>query len=170
LCIARQKSNLGIWGSRRGGARAAPSTGIHACGARLRCARRPSFEQVGRDGLRNVAKARWFKLDNAKANLADDVRHALAEFIGCFVDAGPTCRLKPLNRVGRLQPTAALRRLMKPTPARPTPSSDSVAGSGTAGTVVTFGCPRRSNFDPPCRLNFDPGMGAGAIAADCGQL
>lgn len=32
----------------------------------------------------------WFKLDNAKANLADDVRHALAEFIGCFVDAGPT--------------------------------------------------------------------------------
>jgi|JI6StandDraft_1071083.scaffolds.fasta_scaffold20434_3 putative transposase len=32
---------------------------------------------------------RWFKLDNAKANLADDVRHALAEFIGCFVDAGP---------------------------------------------------------------------------------
>jgi predicted SAM-dependent methyltransferase len=22
-------------------------------------------------------------------------------------------------------------------------------------------CPRRSNFDPPCRLNFDPGLGAG---------
>lgn len=33
---------------------------------------------------------RWFKLDNAKANLADDVCHALAEFIGCFIDAGPT--------------------------------------------------------------------------------
>ena len=33
---------------------------------------------------------RWFKLDNAKANLADDVRHALAEFIGYFIDAGPT--------------------------------------------------------------------------------
>ena len=32
---------------------------------------------------------RWFRLDNAKANLADDVRHALAEFIGCFIDAGP---------------------------------------------------------------------------------
>ncbi|MDQ6876225.1 MAG: Mu transposase C-terminal domain-containing protein [Candidatus Dormibacteraeota bacterium] len=31
----------------------------------------------------------WFKLDNAKANLAEDVRHALAEFIGCFIDAGP---------------------------------------------------------------------------------
>ena len=31
----------------------------------------------------------WFKLDNARANLADDVRHALAEFIGCFIDAGP---------------------------------------------------------------------------------
>ncbi len=31
----------------------------------------------------------WIKLDNAKANLADDVRHALAEFIGCFVDFGP---------------------------------------------------------------------------------
>ena len=22
-------------------------------------------------------------------------------------------------------------------------------------------CPRRSNFDPPCRLNFDPGLVAG---------
>jgi hypothetical protein len=30
-----------------------------------------------------------FKLDNAKANLAEDVRHALADFIGCFIDAGP---------------------------------------------------------------------------------
>ena len=33
---------------------------------------------------------RWFKLDNAKANLAEDVRHTLADFIGCFIDAGPT--------------------------------------------------------------------------------
>lgn len=32
---------------------------------------------------------RWFKLDNGKANLAEDVRFALAEFIGCFIDAGP---------------------------------------------------------------------------------
>ena len=32
---------------------------------------------------------RWFKLDNAKANLAEDVRHALADFVGCFIDAGP---------------------------------------------------------------------------------
>jgi sugar phosphate permease len=24
-----------------------------------------------------------------------------------------------------------------------------------------LGCPRRSNFDPPCRLNFDPGLVAG---------
>ena len=31
----------------------------------------------------------WFKLDNGKANLAEDVRHALAEFLGCFIDAGP---------------------------------------------------------------------------------
>lgn len=31
----------------------------------------------------------WIKLDNAKANLSEDVRHALAEFIGCFIDAGP---------------------------------------------------------------------------------
>jgi len=32
---------------------------------------------------------RWFKLDNAKANLSEDVRHALAEFIGCCINAGP---------------------------------------------------------------------------------
>ena len=25
----------------------------------------------------------------------------------------------------------------------------------------SFWCPRRSNFDPPCRLNFDPGLVAG---------
>ena len=31
----------------------------------------------------------WIKLDRAKANLSDDVRHALAEFVGCFVDFGP---------------------------------------------------------------------------------
>lgn len=36
------------------------------------------------------ASWQWFKLDNARANLADDVRHALAEFIGCFIDAGPS--------------------------------------------------------------------------------
>ena len=31
----------------------------------------------------------WFKLDNAKANLSNDVRHALGEFIGCMINAGP---------------------------------------------------------------------------------
>lgn len=30
----------------------------------------------------------WFKLDNAKANLASDVRHALTDFIGCMIEAG----------------------------------------------------------------------------------
>ncbi|MBA3772499.1 MAG: hypothetical protein H0X13_08465 [Ramlibacter sp.] len=28
-------------------------------------------------------------------------------------------------------------------------------------------CRRRLNFDPPCRLNFDPGMDAGIVDADC---
>ena len=27
--------------------------------------------------------------------------------------------------------------------------------------VAQLQCPRRPNFDPPCRLNFDPGLGAG---------
>ncbi|MBK7424563.1 MAG: integrase catalytic subunit [Propionivibrio sp.] len=31
----------------------------------------------------------WFKLDNAKANLSNDVRHALGQFIGCMINAGP---------------------------------------------------------------------------------
>jgi hypothetical protein len=45
---------------------------------------------------------RWFKLDNA--NLADDVTHALAEFIGCFIDAGPAHAPEsaPLARPGAL--------------------------------------------------------------------
>ena len=29
-------------------------------------------------------------------------------------------------------------------------------------------CPRRSQFDPPCRSQLDPGMGAGDLAAGCG--
>lgn len=31
----------------------------------------------------------WIKLDNAKANLADESRAALCEFVGCCLDAGP---------------------------------------------------------------------------------
>ncbi len=31
-------------------------------------------------------------------------------------------------------------------------------------------CRRRSQLDPPCRSQLDPGMGADAIAAGCGQL
>jgi hypothetical protein len=30
-------------------------------------------------------------------------------------------------------------------------------------------CPRRSNIDPPCRFNIDPGMDAGRLMAGCGQ-
>ena len=56
-----------------------PGVGYGACGGF------PS-EKLPESGY---ATWQWFKLDNAKANLAEDVRHALAEFIGCFVDAGP---------------------------------------------------------------------------------
>ena len=34
-------------------------------------------------------------------------------------------------------------------------------------TGWTVTCRRRPNFDPPCRLNFDPGMEAGIVDADC---
>lgn len=29
-------------------------------------------------------------------------------------------------------------------------------------------CPRRPNFDPPCRSNIDPGMDADRVAVSCG--
>jgi site-specific recombinase XerD len=29
-------------------------------------------------------------------------------------------------------------------------------------------CPRRLNFDPPCRLNIDPGTGVAVRSSDCG--
>ena len=29
-------------------------------------------------------------------------------------------------------------------------------------------CPRRSKFDPPCRSNIDPGMGADRVTVSCG--
>jgi conjugal transfer pilus assembly protein TraK len=36
------------------------------------------------------------------------------------------------------------------------------------GEIYVRPCPRRSQFDPPCRSQLDPGMGAGVVAADCG--
>ena len=42
----------------------------------------------------------------------------------------------------------------------------------TAGTSMTpaevLECPRRLNFDPPCRLNTDPGTGAAVATSGCG--
>ena len=35
-------------------------------------------------------------------------------------------------------------------------------------TPIAMKCPRRSQFDPPCRSQLDPGMGAGGLAAGCG--
>jgi len=32
---------------------------------------------------------------------------------------------------------------------------------GSLALMDMYSCPRRSNIDPPCRLNFDPGMEAG---------
>lgn len=42
--------------------------------------------------------------------------------------------------------------------------SPAVAEHYTSAVIETcegLACPRRSNFDPPCRLNFDPGLVAG---------
>jgi DNA-binding transcriptional LysR family regulator len=36
------------------------------------------------------------------------------------------------------------------------------------GYLKKHGCWRRSNFDPPCRPNFDPGLIAGRWATNCG--
>ncbi|MEK9803648.1 MAG: hypothetical protein VW475_09635, partial [Curvibacter sp.] len=36
--------------------------------------------------------------------------------------------------------------------------------------VALDGCWRRLNIDPPRRLNFDPGTGAGVLEAGCAQL
>jgi hypothetical protein len=32
------------------------------------------------------------------------------------------------------------------------------------------GCLRRSNIDPPCRSNTDPGMDADQVMVGCGQV
>ena len=39
---------------------------------------------------------------------------------------------------------------------------------GVLGHEAVYWCRRRLNFDPPCRLSFDPGMDAGIVDADCG--
>ena len=38
---------------------------------------------------------------------------------------------------------------------------DGAASEIRMALMDALDCPRRSNFDPPCRLNFDPGLGAG---------
>ena len=35
---------------------------------------------------------------------------------------------------------------------------------------LAYFCRRRSNIDPPCRSNTDPGMDAGRVTANCGQV
>ncbi len=40
----------------------------------------------------SFAAWQWLRLDNARANLADDTLNALTEVIGCFVDAGPVAQ------------------------------------------------------------------------------
>ena len=50
-------------------------------------------------------------------------------------------------------------------------TADSGERDRRAGHVVgltVYDCRRRLNLDPPCRLNFDPGMDAGIVDADCG--
>jgi len=42
--------------------------------------------------------------------------------------------------------------------------------ASTLGSCWPRACRRRSNFDPPCRANIDPGMEAGNMLADCGQV
>ena len=36
--------------------------------------------------------------------------------------------------------------------------------------VGAYPCRRRFNLDPPCRLNFDPGMDVGIVDAEAGYL
>jgi putative transposase len=57
----------------------------------------PELANAAQDGFPSgkfpetaYAQWTWFKMDGAKANGADDVRHALTEFIGCFIDVGPS--------------------------------------------------------------------------------
>ena len=41
------------------------------------------------------------------------------------------------------------------------PFHDDAEASLVVTAAKNLWCPRRSNFDPPCRLNFDPGLVAG---------
>jgi Ca-activated chloride channel family protein len=45
-----------------------------------------------------------------------------------------------------------------------------ITGQSLEGDAVSLECPRRPNFDPPCRSNIDPGMGADRVTAGCGQV
>jgi putative transposase len=51
----------------------------------------------------------WFRMDGAKANAADDVRHALTEFTGCIVDIGPSYTPDDRPYIERLFGTIASR-------------------------------------------------------------
>jgi hypothetical protein len=44
--------------------------------------------------------------------------------------------------------------------------SEALPGLGTTPTDM-MDCRRRSNIDPPCRSNTDPGMDAGRVTANC---
>lgn len=50
------------------------------------------------------------------------------------------------------------------------PTGAEGAAGMSAFAAFRLGCRRRLKFDPPCRLNFDPGRKVGRQAADCGQV
>ena len=48
------------------------------------------------------------------------------------------------------------------------PSGGAVDGHEEIAPMGLIGCPRRPNFDPPCRSNIDPGMDADRVTVSCG--
>jgi transposase InsO family protein len=81
-----------------------------------------AHEGVASQRMPELAYAVWerMKLDNAKANLADDTIRALCEFVGCLVDAGPRHSPDERSYIERfLAPSpAACRPACRATPAR----------------------------------------------------
>jgi NAD(P)-dependent dehydrogenase (short-subunit alcohol dehydrogenase family) len=94
---------------------------------------------------------------------------ALLVEYGIRVNAiGPGTILTELAKNAAMGDEAAPRRVLSRTPTRCTGEPEEVAGIAVfLASDDASHCRRRLNFDPPCRLNFDPGMEAGIVDAGC---
>jgi hypothetical protein len=141
----------------------------------------PAFEGASYEPLLKVAQSRCFTkaqkpvmaIVTSKADLATKVAFPIGRLYTLTQSAPQSGeREAVMHTVGHLDRyithDAVFVQKTMPAPMGLTARSSIMAASVAAPAPVSQDCRRRSNIDPPCRFNIDPGMDANRVAAGCG--